>query len=83
MNNYKIPNNWRMAKLGICCKVVSGATPRRNIPEYWNGNIPWVTPKDLTNLESPILESPPEFITKEGFSSCSTAMLPILSFFEL
>ena len=76
MNGYQLPKNWKIAQLGKCCKVVSGATPRRNVPEYWDGDIPWVTPKDLTHLEKPVLQAPPEFITKEGFKSCSTVMVP-------
>ena len=28
-------------------KFVSGATPSKRIPQYWNGNIPWISPKDV------------------------------------
>ncbi|MBC8176636.1 MAG: restriction endonuclease subunit S [Deltaproteobacteria bacterium] len=74
--NRSLPSTWRYAKLGKCCTVVSGATPRRNVPEYWGNDIPWVTPKDLSNLEGPILKDAPEYISKEGYRGCSTTILP-------
>ena len=70
------PNNWRRVKLGECCKIVSGATPRRNRPEYWNGNIRWVTPKDISKLIGPVLQDSPEKITQTGYENCSTTLLP-------
>lgn len=65
-----------MIKLGVCCKVVSGATPRTDVAEYWDGNILWVTPKDIANLDDPILMDTPDKITEVGFKNCSTQMLP-------
>lgn len=67
---------WKLVKIGDCCQVVSGSTPRRNKPEYWNGFIDWVTPKDLSNLNSPVLKEAPERITELGYKSCSTTLLP-------
>jgi type I restriction enzyme S subunit len=68
---------WPMCKLKDCCKVVGGATPKRNIPEYWSSqDVPWVTPKDVSNLVTSVLDDAPEYISKEGFKSCSTYILP-------
>lgn len=33
--------------LGDVCKVVSGSTPKTGIPEYWNGDIKWITPAEI------------------------------------
>jgi type I restriction enzyme S subunit len=66
-----------MVKLKDCCNVVGGATPRRDIAEYWDyKDIPWITPKDVSNLNNPVLEDAPEYISKKGFKSCSTYLLP-------
>ncbi|KZY60181.1 hypothetical protein A3744_05895 [Oleiphilus sp. HI0073] len=66
-----------MVKLKDCCKVIGGATPKRNIDEYWNSpDVPWVTPKDVSNLFGTVLEDAPEYISAEGFKSCATYMLP-------
>jgi type I restriction enzyme S subunit len=70
-------SSWPYVKLKDCCTVVSGATPRRDTPEYWGGNIAWVTPKDLGNLTEPVLADTPEKITEAGLRSCSATMLPV------
>jgi type I restriction enzyme, S subunit len=66
----------KVVRLGEICKVVSGSTPKREISEYWNGSIPWVTPKEIGRLPSRFLWESVEKITEAGFRSCSTAMLP-------
>lgn len=71
--------SWPKVKLGDCCEVVSGATPKTGNPDYWGGDIPWVSPKSLSKLESKYLDEPTEYITKAGFDSCSTRMLPAMS----
>ena len=38
-----------MAQLGKICTVVSGATPRTDISEYWNGDIKWITPAEISS----------------------------------
>ncbi len=66
-----------MVKLKDCCEVVGGATPKREVTEYWDStDIPWVTPKDVSNLAGPVLCDAPEYISKAGFKACSTSMLP-------
>jgi len=64
-------------RLGDCCEVVSGATPRTDVIEYWNGDIIWLTPKDIANLSDPVVVDSPDKITQAGFDSCSTQMLPM------
>ncbi|WP_312722890.1 restriction endonuclease subunit S [Stutzerimonas kunmingensis] len=69
--------SWPLVKLRDCCEVVGGATPKREVPEYWDSpDVPWVTPKDVSDLASPTLEDAPEYISVVGFKSCSTSMLP-------
>ncbi len=69
--------SWSMVKLRDCCEVVGGATPKREVSEYWDSpDVPWVTPKDVSDLACPILENAPEYISEAGFKSCSTSMLP-------
>ena len=36
-----------MARLGDVCTIVSGSTPKSNVPEYWDGDIKWITPAEL------------------------------------
>jgi len=65
-----------IVRLADYCEIVSGATPRRDHPEYWGGDIAWVTPKDIRDLDGAILADTPEHITQTGYDSCSTRLLP-------
>lgn len=69
--------SWPMVKLKDCCDVVGGATPKRNIASYWEGNIPWITPKDISNLKSPFIYDAPEYISSAGYKAAATYMLPV------
>ena len=71
--------SWPVATVGEVCEVVSGATPRTGKPEFWDGNVPWVTPKDLSELGQKHLSDTPRKITKAGLKSCSARMLPAQS----
>lgn len=39
--------NRRVVPLGFLVRIRGGATPNKNDPEYWDGSIPWVSPKDM------------------------------------
>ena len=71
--------SWSIATVGEVCDVVSGATPRTGQPEFWGGDIPWVTPKDLSELGQKHLCDTPRKITRAGLESCSAKMLPAWS----
>ena len=54
--------------------VVSGGTPSRDVPEYWdNGNIPWVK---TTELQNSIIESVDEYITEKGKNNSAAKIVP-------
>lgn len=40
-------SDWSSLPLAECGKWISGGTPSKSNPEYWNGDIPWVSPKDM------------------------------------
>jgi type I restriction enzyme, S subunit len=42
-----IPEEWETKSLGEISIVTAGGTPSRSIPEYWNGEIPWVTTTEI------------------------------------
>ena len=43
----EIPAHWEPARLWRLCTAMSGATPTKENSSYWNGEIPWVSPKDM------------------------------------
>lgn len=63
--------------LGDCCEIVSGATPKIEVDKYWDGDILWATPKDLSKLSGMYIDSTPRKITKAGLGSCAASILPI------
>lgn len=69
--------SWPIVGIEECCRVVSGATPDTNNPTLWNGQIPWATPKDLSDLDGTYLRDTPRKITQEGLDSCAAELLPV------
>jgi type I restriction enzyme S subunit len=57
---------WRKASLGELVKFASGGTPSRNVARFWNGDIPWLSAKDLKNLR---LNDSIEKVTSEGVNN--------------
>ncbi len=49
-------------KLGEVCEIVSGSTPKTGVNEYWDGDISWITPAELTD-EMYIIEESQRKIT--------------------
>lgn len=64
-----------MAKLGDVCTIVSGTTPKSNCPEYWNGDINWVTPVEL-NDDSDIIYESQRKITEQAVQDSSLKPFP-------
>jgi len=56
--------------------VRGGGTPRTGVEEYWDGDINWATPTDVTGLSGPYLESTARRITKEGLKACASPLFP-------
>ena len=68
---------WTEFKISDIGTVVGGATPStKNKKNYENGDIPWITPKDLSTFHGRYIRGGERNITKEGFDSCSTKLLP-------
>ncbi|OHV63673.1 hypothetical protein BCD48_37875 [Pseudofrankia sp. BMG5.36] len=61
---------------GDMAEVGGGGTPKTSVDEYWNGDIWWATPTDVTALAGPYLFSTSRTITPAGLSSCSSALYP-------
>ena len=71
---FDIPESWEWVRLGELGEWCSGATPSRQHPEYFGGNIPWLKTGDLNDG---YIKKVPESITNEGFQHSSTKINPI------
>lgn len=44
---FETPTNWEWVRFGEIGEIKGGGTPSKNNSEFWEGNIPWVSPKDM------------------------------------
>lgn len=66
----------KKVKISELGEVVGGSTPSTKNTENYDGNISWITPKDLANYNRIFIGSGERSITEKGFNSCSTKMIP-------
>lgn len=69
-------DKWIKVKISDLGQVVGGATPSTKKDEYYNGDIAWITPKDLSDFKCRYISRGERNITKAGMDSCSTQLLP-------
>jgi type I restriction enzyme, S subunit len=67
---------WPKVYLGDVAQIVSGATPKSSVDQYWDGDIHWITPADLSRLEGKEVSATARRFTEAGLSSCSSRILP-------
>ena len=67
--------SWEKLKLEEIGLITSGGTPSTGNPAYWNGEIPWITPKDLSNFENRYIENGERNITDEGLKNSSAKLV--------
>ena len=70
-------SEWKECTIADLGEVVGGATPSTKKPEnYENGDISWITPKDLSTFRGRYILRGERNITEIGLNSCSTRLLP-------
>lgn len=75
----KIPEGWSVKKLGELGTTVSGGTPDTNKKSYWEGNISWLTPSEVTKLSNRFVYDSERKITELGLKYSSANLLPVNS----
>lgn len=67
---------WKVVKLSDLGEIVGGATPSTSREDYYNGAIPWLTPKDLAGYLGRYISRGERNITQAGLDSCSAKIMP-------
>lgn len=69
-----IPDGWENMTAFEMMDVLSGGTPKTKIQEYWDGGIPFYTPKDATEFAYAF--STIKTISEEGLKNCNSKLYP-------
>jgi type I restriction enzyme, S subunit len=71
-----IPEGWGKKKIADVCETVGGGTPSTSVAEYWDGDITWVVPSDITKNDCLVLLNSDRKITEKGLRESSAKMVP-------
>jgi type I restriction enzyme S subunit len=67
---FHLPENWEWTRLGaLFDSIISGGTPSKQNPRFWDGDIPWASVKDLGKTKH--LDETQDYITEEGLKAGS------------
>lgn len=69
-------SHWKMRRLGELGRIVNGGTPASEQVNYWNGNIPWITPSEVSRLRNPHVAMTERCISAFGLKNSSAELLP-------
>ena len=72
----KAEEDWEENSLDSILTVKGGTTPSTSNPKFWNGEIHWTSPRDVTTLDGIFLFTTERKITDLGLKSISSGLLP-------
>ena len=72
----EIPEEWEVIPLKRIFKIINGGTPNSSEESYWNGEIVWITPNDLSELTEIYIRDSERKITEDGINNCSAKIVP-------
>jgi type I restriction enzyme S subunit len=69
-------SSWQKIRLKNVATIVGGGTPSTKHANYWGGDIPWLTPKDLSNHQKVYVSCGERNISREGLDASSAKLVP-------
>ncbi len=70
----EIPEGWEVVTFTEIADVLSGGTPKTSVDDYWNGEIPFFTPRDAP--ASFYVQDTGKHVTELGLSKCASELYP-------
>lgn len=67
---------WKTVSIKQLGTIASGGTPDTTNPDYWNGDVYWLTPTDVTSTPSRFITDTERKITESGMKNSSATLLP-------
>ena len=71
-----LPEGWERKKIVEVAETTGGGTPSSKVPEFWEGDVTWVVPSDITKNDSLILLDSERKITELGLKKSSAKLVP-------
>lgn len=69
----QVPAHWEVRKLKYLVSFTGGCTPSKGVAAYWQGDVPWVSPKDMSRA---VLDDTSDHISPEAIQSSATTLVP-------
>ena len=77
MHEMNLPDHWKVSTLGKVTEIIKGGTPSRSVERYFQGNIAWAIPSDITALDSALyIHDTASHISEEGLNKSAAKLLP-------
>jgi len=73
---WEIPSSWEWTVIKELGDVVSGATPSTKVRDYWDGDVIWFAPSDLTGYKQKFIARGAKTLTEEGLANSSARIMP-------
>ncbi|EJI1277375.1 restriction endonuclease subunit S [Vibrio vulnificus] len=70
---FELPNGWEWCRLGQIGYDLGGGTPSKSNSKYWDGEIPWVSPKDM---KVDFIESAIDTVTEKAIKETTIKLIP-------
>ena len=71
-----VPEGWSRQKIDDVCETIGGGTPSTTVSDYWDGDIIWVVPTDVTRNDCLVLLDSERKISEKGLRESSAKLVP-------
>jgi len=71
-----IPKDWNICNINKVAKRFTGHTPDKKLENYWDGDIPWISLKDLSKLDKGYIVETNDYTSDDGIRNSSAVVLP-------
>jgi type I restriction enzyme S subunit len=72
----QLPKDWEQKEIKQIGAVIGGSTPSRDVPSFWRGSIPWVTPGEVSGEGAKLLHDTNDHISASGLAGSGANLLP-------
>ena len=73
---WAIPPTWRWSRMGDVATIIGGGTPRTDRADFFGGEVPWITPADLSGYKAKTISRGARNITETGLANSGARLMP-------